>query len=128
MTVPRVRPDALVSAVAGLFTGVGVVLEDARRFEDILRHGGQARMLAQLPMKLMVRDHDEALISLRDAGTGAQSVTTVAVRHPDLVAPLITLFEQHWKKARALPSGMRPRRGGVAKHGVAVVLTPPRQI
>jgi hypothetical protein len=60
-------------------------------------------MLAQLPMKLMVRDHEEALISLRDAGTGAQSVTTVAVRHPDLVAPLITLFEQQWRKARALP-------------------------
>lgn len=87
-------------------------LEDARRFEDILRHGGQARMLAQLPMKLMVRDHEEALISLREAGTGAQSVTTVAVRHPDLVAPLITLFEQQWKKARALPSEMRPRRAG----------------
>ncbi len=47
-----------------------------------------------------------------EAGTGAQSVTTVAVRHPDLVAPLITLFEQQWKKARALPSEMRPRRAG----------------
>ena len=85
-------------------------LEDVRRFEDILRHGGQARTLAQLPMKLMVRDHEEALISLRDAGTGAQSITTVAVRHPDLVAPLTTLFEQQWKKARALPREMRPRR------------------
>ena len=85
-------------------------LEDPRRFEDILRYGGQVRTLAQLPMKLMVRDHEEALISLRDAGTGAQSVTTVAVRHPDLVAPLTTLFEQQWRKAKALPREMRPRR------------------
>jgi sugar-specific transcriptional regulator TrmB len=111
------RPRWNTMEVEALERGVRVraiytpdALEDARRFEDILRHGGQARMLAQLPMKLMVRDHEEALISLRDAGTGAQSVTTVAVRHPDLVAPLITLFEQQWKKARALPREMRPRR------------------
>lgn len=111
------RPRWNVMEVEALERGVEVraiytpeALEDARRFEDIPRHGGQARMLAQLPMKLMVRDHEEALISLRDAGTGAQSVTTVAVRHPDLVAPLITLFEQQWKKARALPREMRPTR------------------
>ena len=66
-------------------------------------------MLAGLPMKLMVRDGEEALISLRDAGTGAQSVTTVAVRHPDLVAPLGTLFEQQWRKARALPADQAAR-------------------
>ncbi len=120
------RPRWNVMEVEALERGVQVraiytpqALEDARRFEDILRHGGQARMLAQLPMKLMVRDHEEALISLRDAGTGAQSVTTVAVRHPDLVAPLITLFEQQWKKARVLPREMRPRQDGVAKDGAA---------
>jgi sugar-specific transcriptional regulator TrmB len=83
-------------------------LEDARRFGDLVRHGGKARVLAGLPMKLMVRDQEEALISLRDVGTGAQSVTTVAIRHPDLVAPLTTLFEQQWRKARALPREMRP--------------------
>jgi sugar-specific transcriptional regulator TrmB len=111
------RPRWNVMEVEALERGVEIraiytpeALEDARRFEDIVRHGGHARMLAQLPMKLMVRDHEEALISLRDAGTGAQSVTTVAVRHPDLVAPLITLFEQQWKKSRALPREMRPRR------------------
>lgn len=110
------RPRWNVMEVEALGRGVQVraiytppALEDARRFEDILRHGGQARTLAQLPMKLMVRDREEALISLRDAGTGAQSVTTVAVRHPDLVAPLIALFEQQWTKARALPREMRPR-------------------
>jgi sugar-specific transcriptional regulator TrmB len=104
------RPRWNVMEVEALERGVQVraiytpqALEDARRFEDIVRHGGRVRMLAQLPMKLMVRDREEALISLRDADTGAQSVTTVAVRHPDLVAPLVTLFEQQWKKARALP-------------------------
>jgi sugar-specific transcriptional regulator TrmB len=103
------RPRWNVMEVEALERGVQVraiytpeALEDARRFEDILHHGGQVRMLGQLPMKLMVRDHEEALISLRDAGTGAQSVTTVAVRHPDLVAPLGTLFEQQWRKARAV--------------------------
>lgn len=111
------RPRWNVMEVDALERGVQVrviytpeALEDARRFEDILRHGGQVRTLAQLPMKLMVRDHEEALISLRDAGTGAQSVTTVAVRHPDLVAPLGTLFEQQWRKAKPLPREMRQRR------------------
>jgi sugar-specific transcriptional regulator TrmB len=111
------RPRWNVLEVEALQRGVQVraiytpqALEDPRRFEDIVRHGGQARTLAGLPMKLMVRDHEEALISLRDAGTGAQSVTTVAVRHPDLVAPLTTLFEQQWRKARALPRELRPRR------------------
>ena len=111
------RPRWNVKEVEALERGVQVrviytpqALEDPRRFEDILRHGGHVRMLSQLPMKLMVRDQEEALISLRDAGTGAQSVTTVAVRHPDLVAPLTTLFEQQWRKARALPREIRPRR------------------
>lgn len=111
------RPRWNVKEVEALERGVQVrviytpqALEDPRRFEDILRHGGHVRMLSQLPMKLMVRDQEEALISLRDAGTGAQSVTTVAVRHPDLVAPLTTLFEQQWRKAKALPREIRPRR------------------
>jgi len=92
--------------VRAIYTPAG--LEDTRRFEDVVRHGGRVRMLAHLPMKLMVRDQVEVLISLRDIGTGAQSVTTVAVRHPDLVAPLTTLFEQQWRKARALPRELRP--------------------
>ena len=111
------RPRWNVMEVEAIERGVEVrviytpqALEDARRFEDIVRHGGHARMLAGLPMKLMVRDQQEALISLRDAGTGAQSVTTVAVRNPDLVAPLGTLFDQQWRRARALPRELRPRR------------------
>src|SRR5581483_9036074 len=109
------RPRWNVLEVEALERGVQVraiytpaALEDARRFEDLVRHGGKARVLAALPMKLMVRDQAEALISLRDVGTGAQSVTTVAIRHPDLVAPLTTLFEQQWRKARALPRELRP--------------------
>jgi sugar-specific transcriptional regulator TrmB len=113
------RPRWNVMEVEALDRGVEVraiytpqALEDARRFEDIVRHGGHARVLPGLPMKLMVRDGEEALISLRDAGTGAQSVTTVAVRHPDLVAPLSTLFEQQWRKARALPQAARVSASG----------------
>lgn len=110
------RPRWNVMEVEAIERGVEVraiytpeALEDPRRFEDIARRGGHVRVLSGLPMKLMVRDGEEALISLRDAGTGAQSVTTVAVRHPDLVAPLGTLFEQQWRKARALPRDLRPR-------------------
>ena len=77
-------------------------LRDARRYEPLMRAGGQVRVTDTLPLKLMIRDEDEALISLRDASTGAQSVTTARVRHPDLVAPLQSLFADVWGKARPI--------------------------
>ena len=61
------------------------------------------RVIDELPMKLLIKDDDEALISLRDAGTGAQSVTTARVRHADLIAPLEALFKQVWRKAKPIP-------------------------
>jgi HTH-type transcriptional regulator, sugar sensing transcriptional regulator len=79
-------------------------LRDPRRYRPLLEHGGEARVLDRLPMKLLVRDKEEALISLRDAATGAQSTTSARVHHGDLVAPLATLFAQTWRRARPLTS------------------------
>jgi HTH-type transcriptional regulator, sugar sensing transcriptional regulator len=77
-------------------------LIDPQRYRGLVEHGGEARILERLPMKLLVRDDEEALISLRDAATGAQSTTSARVHHPDLVAPLATLFAQAWRRARPL--------------------------
>jgi hypothetical protein len=80
---------------------------DRRRWTGLADAGGECRRLDDLPMKLLVRDDVEALISLRDANTGEQSILSAAVRHPDLAGPLALLFEQHWGRARALRKGVR---------------------
>jgi HTH-type transcriptional regulator, sugar sensing transcriptional regulator len=80
---------------------------DRRRWNGLADAGGDCRQLDDLPMKLLVRDDVEALISLRDANTGEQSLLSAAVRHPDLAAPLALLFEQHWERAKPLRKGAR---------------------
>jgi HTH-type transcriptional regulator, sugar sensing transcriptional regulator len=103
------RPRWNLMEIAAIERGVEVRvvytpegLRDARRYEPLMRAGGQVRVTDTLPMKLMIRDEEEALISLRDASTGAQSVTTARVRHPDLVAPLRKLFAEVWSEARPI--------------------------
>jgi sugar-specific transcriptional regulator TrmB len=78
---------------------------DPRRWSDLLAAGGECRVLEEVPMKLLVRDDAEALISLRDANTGEQSTLSAAIRHPDLARPLGLLFEQHWDNAKPLRKG-----------------------
>jgi sugar-specific transcriptional regulator TrmB len=77
-------------------------LSDPRRYEGLSAGGAEIRVLPALPMKLTVRDGTEALISLRDANTGEQSIATARVRHPDLVAPLAVLFNENWRDAQPL--------------------------
>lgn len=78
---------------------------DPRRVVDLLRAGGECRTLDEIPMKLLVRDEVEAFCSLRDARSGQQTMTSVAIRHPDLAKPLGLLFRQLWKRATPIDEG-----------------------
>lgn len=78
---------------------------DRDRIDGLLRAGGECRVLPEIPMKLLVRDGVEALVSLRDARSGEQTITSVAMRHPDLAKPLGLLFRQQWKKAEPIEEG-----------------------
>lgn len=80
-------------------------VRDRDRIVDLLRAGGECRVLPEIPMKLLVRDGVEALVSLRDARSGDQTITSVAMRHPDLAKPLGLLFRQQWKKAEPIDEG-----------------------
>jgi hypothetical protein len=95
------RPRWNTQEIEAIDTPAGI--EDPHRYLPLLEAGGQVRVIDELPMKLLIKDDDEALISLRDAGTGAQSVTTARVRHADLVAPLEALFKQVWRKSKPIP-------------------------
>lgn len=75
---------------------------DEKRYSDLVRAGGRARVAERVPMKLLVRDGVEAMISLRDAVTGEQGLTSAVIRHPDLVGPLQLLFEREWRKGRSI--------------------------
>jgi sugar-specific transcriptional regulator TrmB len=75
---------------------------DERGYLPLVEAGAELRACANLPMKLALRDGEEAMIALRDPATGEQGATSVIVRHPDLVSALELLFEKEWSSARTI--------------------------
>jgi len=73
--------------------------------------GGQVRVTDTVPMKLLVRDAVEAMISLCDSLTGEQGLTSAVIRHPDLVRALQLLFEREWLAALQGSTEQGLRRG-----------------
>lgn len=84
---------------------------DERRWRPLADAGGEVRVTEAVPMKLLVRDGVEAMISLRDPVTGEQGMTSAVIRHPDLVRPLQLLFEREWRRGRRV-APQRPARAG----------------
>ncbi|QBI20410.1 TrmB family transcriptional regulator [Egibacter rhizosphaerae] len=79
------------------------LLDDPARWRPVEEAGGAVRISATFPLKLAIRDGEEALVVLlSEARDGGEGVRTVAIRHPDLVAPLQLLFQQEWRRARAV--------------------------
>ncbi len=77
-------------------------IRDRKRYVDLEQAGGKVRVRDAVPMKLLVRDGVEAMISLRDPATGEQGLTSAVIRHPDLVGPLQLLFNREWREGRAI--------------------------
>lgn len=85
-----------------------VVQSDVDRWRALADRGVEVRFGDEIPMKLVIRDEEEAMVSLRDPVTGEQSLSNVVISHRDLVAPLAILFEGAWAKAQ--PAGGKPSR------------------
>jgi len=85
---------------------------DERRWRTLVDAGGDVRVSDAVPMKLLVRDGVEAMISLRDPATGEQGLTSAVIRHPDLVGPLQLLFDREWKQGRRLATAPPGRSRG----------------
>jgi sugar-specific transcriptional regulator TrmB len=101
---PRPRWNVMEAEAVARGVDVRVIytpeaIADPARYRALAEAGGKVRITDTLPMKLLIRDGEEALISLRDAHSRAQSVTSARIRHPDLVAPLLTLFMRVWREA-----------------------------
>lgn len=112
---PRSRWNVAETAAARRGVQVRVLYSDAatedeRRWRPLLEAGGTVRATREVPMKLLVRDGVEAMISLRDPVTGEQGLASAVIRHPDLVGPLQLLFDREWRRGRALQAAPRPSR------------------
>jgi len=82
----------------------------ARRIiEGCAQAGEQARLLAEVPMKMKLADHTTAMLPLTPAGTAGALV----VRAPVIIGALRDYFELLWD--RATPVG--PSRPGLSESG-----------
>lgn len=74
------------------------------RCEQILEAGGEVRIARGTPLKLLVRDDGEEAIVALSSPDDRYRPTCVAIRHPELAAPLQLLFNREWRRSLAFDS------------------------
>jgi sugar-specific transcriptional regulator TrmB len=113
---PFVQPRSRwnVAEVDALRRGVSMrtlytpeAIADDERWLPLLEAGAQVRVSEAIPMKLLIRDGAEAMVSLRDPASGEQGANSIVIRHPDLVRPLLEMFETTWKTGTKLDTYQR---------------------
>ncbi len=72
------------------------------RVDGLREAGATVRVSEALPLKLVLRDGVEAMVALRDPRHFEHGVTSVAIRHAELVSPVQLLFQREWRRARPL--------------------------
>lgn len=83
--------------------------------EHYVRKGEEIRLSSYVPMKMVVRDGREVIISLEDAATAEATVTLLAIEHRALAAACEMLFEKVWTAAVPFKVGGDKMRGGGAE-------------
>jgi len=64
--------------------------------------GEEAKIIKELPMKLVIVDESICIFSLQDNVTFNAELTTMIVHHPILALSQKTLFEEYWSKAMTI--------------------------
>lgn len=88
------------------------VLDDPGAIVDIERFveaGEDARVIANVPMRLCIVDETRALMSLRDPVAGSASSTNMLVEHAELAQCLGFAFETLWTRARPIAQARAAR-------------------
>jgi sugar-specific transcriptional regulator TrmB len=89
------------------------VLSDGAPHLPIQAAGGLVRVADDPPLRLALRDRGrEGIVSLVEAAGDTLFATSVAIRHPELVAPFQILFNRQWRQARGVDGADAP--AGVA--------------
>lgn len=117
----QVRSQWNTAEVAAIERGVAVrvifseqALTDSHRYAALLLAGAQIRVATEVPMKLLIGDGSQAMLALRDPDTHEQGITSIVVRHPDVVASFELMFTAQWASARPLSDEERDRSGNTA--------------
>ncbi|WP_189492275.1 LuxR family transcriptional regulator [Streptomyces antnestii] len=118
--LPRAMDDAMATLARGVTQRVVYSresLEHPGRLKDAIepavRAGEQARVLASVPVKLLIIDEAYALVSLSIKEADVHN-TMLVVQPCGLLSALVALFEQSWRSAlpfhgsTALPGGLAP--------------------
>jgi sugar-specific transcriptional regulator TrmB len=71
--------------------------EAVEAVEQFIRAGEQARVVDELPMKLVIIDQRVAMFSLKDPVAGGDELTILVVEHPALAALLEIAFDAVWE-------------------------------
>jgi sugar-specific transcriptional regulator TrmB len=73
--------------------------------EHCARQGEEIRLASYVPMKMIVRDGREVIISLEDAATAEATVTSLVIEHRALAEACEILFEKVWVTAAPFKLG-----------------------
>jgi sugar-specific transcriptional regulator TrmB len=77
--------------------------------EEARRHGEEARMIEELPMKMGIFDENIVIYALEDPVSKQPTFTTLVVEHHSLAKSLKILFETMWQRAHDVPAEKAPR-------------------
>jgi sugar-specific transcriptional regulator TrmB len=73
--------------------------------EHCVRQGEEIRFASYVPMKMIVRDGREVIISLEDPATAEATVTSLVIEHRALAEACDMLFEKVWAAAAPFKLG-----------------------
>lgn len=75
-------------------------------FENI---GEQVRICEELPIKMLISDNSNVMISLRNEGSVKFNVSSMIVQHSDLTSALIKLFEFYWSTSMTIEEYLKSK-------------------
>jgi sugar-specific transcriptional regulator TrmB len=76
--------------------------EFVRIIESYVSTGEEARIIKQLPMKLVISDESVTMFALNDPVSLQESITTLIVNHPSFAIALKNVFNSYWEKGYTL--------------------------
>jgi HTH-type transcriptional regulator, sugar sensing transcriptional regulator len=94
--------EALARGVRVRILNDAAALDERPRVKEALVLGAEVRVEESHPLKVILRDGEEAAIALRHAPRRRSDISTLLIRQPDLVRTLAEIFERQWSAARAV--------------------------
>lgn len=76
--------------------------EFIRIIESYIATGEEARIIKELPMKLVISDEGATMFALNDPISLKESITTLVVNHPRFAIALKNVFNSYWEKGITL--------------------------